>query len=171
MIENWSLTETSLSFNLSGSATLGSAPAVAATALFIGSPGDPDWITGDDSGTLSGTADSITTGANLITNYSDGGFIDLGFASSLDFTDGGTVSVNFSYTGSSIFVPGNLNENDLIVTWGYNSSDTLPDVSTQIGSFSAVPETSTFASLAGLLAFCFAATRRWRAQGWKTHTA
>ncbi|GAB5559544.1 MAG: hypothetical protein SynsKO_11910 [Synoicihabitans sp.] len=172
LIENWSLASdgTSLSFNLSGNATFGSTPS-SPNLIFIGVPGDKDWITSTVAGssediTASGTADMVALGStrDITTNDGVGDYLSFSF-NTPNFTDGGAVSLNFSYSGAAVFAPGNLNENDLIVTWGFNTfADPWPDASTKIGEFSAgaVPEPSSFAVLAGLAALGFCVSRRRR---------
>ncbi len=164
-IESWSLSSTEATFTISGSTSVGFEPDFLPTAIYIGAPGDNDWILSslsNSSGSASGSINGYDASAASWGSYDDTAGDYLFFTNSslgeYDFSSGG--SINLVATVEGNFAPSNLNQEDLIISWGLNSNTVLPDVATQIGSFSAVPEPSTYAALFGVFALGFTAWRR-----------
>ncbi len=163
-ITSWSLSATEATFTVSGSTTVDFDPLLAG-GIYIGVSGDTDWIlsdTSNSSGSISGTIDGYSTSTTAWGSYSttEGDF--LFFTNSADgeynFMDGGSIELVATVGGN--YAPTALNEQDLIITWGRFANATMPDAATQIGSFSAVPEPSTYAALFGVVALGGAI--RWR---------
>ncbi|MCP5533947.1 MAG: PEP-CTERM sorting domain-containing protein [Akkermansiaceae bacterium] len=128
--------------------------------LYIGVPGDNDWILFQGTATV-GSIQASNAGAStshLAGSYGSGGdFIRIGWATPLTQSD--SFSGQFTITASNgAFVPANLNPADLVVTWSFNSATIMPDVSTLAGG-SAVPEPSS-ALFVGLAALGLTARRR-----------
>lgn len=153
---------TSLEFDLSGTvAPAGFTPPAGVTDLYIGDPGNADWIGQSATATsVSGSAAGLSLSSGSLTSFADGDYIRLDFGSALDFTTGQSVNLSVSFDDANVLLnTANIDVNDLIVTWGFNSSDTdpFPDSTYQIG---AVPEPGSFALLMGLGTLGFLAARR-----------
>lgn len=143
VISNISMTTSSFSFTLSGSGSTASTPSSSDDAILIGTPGISGWRTGFfQQGNLTG--DSVDGKTNLgygVNSSADGDHILIRSQSgNLDFTDGGSVSVDFTDTLAS-YDPTKIDFNDLIVSWGYDLGNGLrPDPNFQIGSATVIPE-------------------------------
>lgn len=148
IIDSWNLTNTTATFTLSGSVTTAFTPTSNTSILYIGVPGDGDWINSKTValGSTSGTIDSAPILGWEAQTWDSGGDNIQFSTSGIDFTNGGTASVSASISGD--FTPANLNPENLIISWGFNSgSAPFPDSNTQVGYYSvtAVPEPSTYA--------------------------
>lgn len=162
-ITNWEMTDTSLSFDLSGSTTVASTPTLNTGRIFIGVPGVSTWINTADSGTATGEIDGKTSFLTFAQDYENGDYIEiLTTVGEYDFTNGGSLSVTVSFTDQD-FTTANLAEDSLKVFWGANSNGPpFPDPSTQIGSISAVPEPSTYAGITAVVVLGATLVRRRR---------
>lgn len=162
-IDNWSMTDSTLSFEINGSTTTGFTPTMNTSRIFIAIPGVNTWINTSNSGSATGTIDGKTSFLTFAQDYSNGDYIEILTSSGeYDFTDGGMFSISATFTGQD-FTAANLAENSLKVFWGTNSNGApFPSAATQIGSFSAVPEPGSFAVWGGVFALITVAFRRQR---------
>jgi|GEM_PF-2813693 len=181
-IDSWSLTTTEVTLTISGSISAAEGAALAPTSslssIFIGVPGDTDWITGNSDITL---IDDMTAqplfpamnvdGITLLTAGTTSGEPSIAGDSILiiannpfsstdapDFSDGGSINLTLTIPGT--FTPANVDPSQLLVGWGaIDQSLPFPNAGTIIGD-SAVPEPSTAALLLGVAAIGFATLRR-----------
>lgn len=177
VVSNWNITGNTVTFDLAGQIEHGvHLGSNGAPILYIGDPGNTDWIT-----TTSYYEGSITNhgggSVNLATDLfgyindddgdpAPGDFIFLSKENSeswgiFDSIDATVMITGGSLTGSAI------SPEDLIVSAGfYYTYEAFPNVETQVGygiaSTSAVPEPSTYAVLLGLgsLLFVWSQKRR-----------
>ncbi|MGJ3244256.1 MAG: PEP-CTERM sorting domain-containing protein [Opitutales bacterium] len=155
-----SLTETEISFTLSGTVPSGiTEPAQDFGLIYIGVPGDNDWIDqsiGVSTGSKSfdGTIDGWNVSDVLAVTSSSADYVAFSSGQHFDFTDGGSASATLLISANNpVFHPENVVMEDLIATWGFSGSLPFPNSTTQIGAFSAVPEPSTYGAIAGGLMF------------------
>lgn len=167
-ITSWDLSATEATFTITGTTSVGFDPTYLDALIYIGVAGDDDWIlsdTNNSTGNASGTINSYAASAASWGSDDNAGGDFIFFTNSslgaYDFSSGGTINLTATVGGN--YAPGNLNAADLIVSWGFDSNTSLPDVATQIGSFSAVPEPSTYATLFGAAALAGAIW--WRRHG------
>jgi hypothetical protein len=160
VVTNWNITGNIVTFDVSGtialSSTIGSSAPI---NLYIGVPGDTDWVA------VSGTGITITHhGGETVASagYSDfatGDYIYLQRA--FNWTVGNSIDSSIMISGGTL-IGANINPADLIISAGYNSTAVFPDTATQVGAFGAVPEPASYAALGGLFALGAAARRRRR---------
>lgn len=156
-----------ISFDIQGTidagATIGT---IDSHQLYIGSPGDNDWITGGaNSMTISNNAGAIRdlhTGWGQYMPYAFGDHVIVAAGAFESFAIGDVIDASVSITGGTV-VGANVDVNSIIVTAGYNSANPFPDVGTQIGS--VVPEPKHAAMLSGVLVLSFVVLRRRAARG------
>lgn len=156
-VTNVSFSGTTLSFDISGAIDPSDTPVGVneSNVLYVGAPSDTDWITedvfGDDGVSLifnNNGGGSLDITELLYFNGVGGDFIRLGTSAPAFLSGGDSVDASISITGSSLIAV-NLDEADLIVTAGFNSLDTFPDPSVQVGAY--VPEPAAYAMLLGLI--------------------
>lgn len=164
-ISNWSLTDSSLSFDLSGEADSITAPLDARTLdmIYVGAPGNTGWIN-DFSGhtAIEGTIDGTSLLRGWVNDYAYGHYVNLETVSDCDFTGGGSfINVSVSFSGAGLFNPSSLDITDLIVTWGMNSAspNPFPETVQDLGT-AVVPEPSAWAIFPGLIALVAVGLRR-----------
>ena len=165
VISDWSLTDSTLSFNLSGNGFLENAPPAFANALYVGVPGDSDWIneTFNVATVSPGSIDGSPVIAFSWVSKDSGDFIGIlgNVPQPFDFTDGGDVNLAVSITGNSnVFSPENLLKEDLIVSWGGTSGGAVPSPDFAIGAFGTVPEPRYSTLFAVIILTMFAALKR-----------
>lgn len=143
-IENFSITTDNVQFDLTGNGLLNPAPTQFKDVIYIGAPGNTDWILSSQT-TLTasvGTIDGLNSTLRKVVSsvaptHSD--WIEIQGSSEYDLTDGGNFTVSVNYTQAGQFSPGDLDPNDLIVVWGFNGGN-HPDPALKIGEFTPVPE-------------------------------
>jgi len=146
-----------LSMSITGSidagATIGGSDG---NALFMGSPSlDLGWIQQSGSigsSTSNGGGQTINLTSASYENTADGDFIRI-FGDDV-FAIGDIVNalVSFSTGTSDPFIPGNVTVDDMIISAGSESNfASLPDIRTQVGTATLVPEPSHYSALAGLV--------------------
>ncbi len=146
-ITSWVMSPGGINFEISGTldAPFPSDPNFGSESIYIGVPGDIDWITGGHTGSFgpSPLVDGITPDILTSTDgdANNGDYIRIATSGSpFDFTDGGSISLTGSVTAA--VVPANLDPSQLIVTWGFSTLPTVIDAANQIGT-SVVPEPSS----------------------------
>jgi len=147
-----------ISFDITGSIPAGAnIGGTNSNTLFIGDPGDDDWITsnGTDESITNNNASTVQADAAFYVSFGNGNHIAVQRVG--NWAPGDQIDASISITGGTI-VAANLNPSNLIVAAGLNSISIFPDVSTQV----SVPEPSTYAALAGALALGLVAWRRRR---------
>lgn len=165
-IFNFTITENEVSFLLQGEidngVTLGPASQF---QLYIGVPGDDDWITANtftetivNNGSPSALLNTTGPGLSNDSTRGDNLQVQLVGAPTSGFMIGDTIDASVTFLGS--YIPANLAIEDLIVSVGTDGTinSTLPDVNYQIGS--AVPEVSSYGLITGLSAWLFALRRK-----------
>ena len=131
--------------------------------IYIGSPGDTDWITGAGinrtiSNDGSATRDIRTT-AGLYQTYAFGDYIELRSDDFTTFLVGDSINASVSINGGTL-IGANLDFNSVIVTIGYDNGIPFPDDSVGIGG--VVPEPKQTSILLGLAALGTTALTRSR---------
>jgi hypothetical protein len=124
-------------------------------SILIGTPGISGWRTGFTNPVpdLPGnTVDGISDLSYGVNSAAGGDHVIISSdLANFDFTDGGTVSVNFT-NNNHTYDPSKIDFNDLIVSWGYSLDTSLrPDPDQQIGSYSVIPEPQTTGLAAALV--------------------
>lgn len=179
-LSDWTITADSISFQLSGTFTAGTAPSANLGLLWLAAPGSGSWINNDTNPdfTISGTIDGYDTTSSVpalcsftgngTTNV--GAYIDYGgelpppSGTTFNFTDGSGNEVNIQVAISSAgkYNPSQINPQDLQLYWGGDafSADTASAVSLNLA---VVPEPATYAIFASLGALALAVWRRRRA--------
>lgn len=121
VISNFNVSATTASFTISGQIDSGPpTPSSFTDSIYIGDPGNLDWITAPSImlGSVSGTVDGISINdfgtGNSVT--SGGDYIVLVGVSPFNFTDGGSISI--SATVDATYSPQNIDQDNLILTWG-----------------------------------------------------
>lgn len=143
LINNWTLTENSLTFDLVG--TVDVVGAYDTDSFFVG-PIDSlsvDWINNSlTPGTVTqngGSYAPTNVGAYETTTY--GEYV---YSNGSNIYVGMDVDLSFSFTGTNLFNPNALNGHDIIVSAGYNTYPSLPDPMTANGGiYYGVPEPAT----------------------------
>ncbi len=143
MIQNWDLTDDSLSFDLTG--TVDNVGANDINSFFIG-PDDSinvDWINlGLTQGTLTQNGgEYTTTNTGAFDTATFGTYI---YTNGADIFTGMTVDISFSFATVGLFNSLEMLGEDIYVSAGYNTYPSLPDISiADLASTGAVPEPAT----------------------------
>ncbi|MBK1855303.1 PEP-CTERM sorting domain-containing protein [Verrucomicrobiaceae bacterium 5K15] len=167
-ISNWSATESTLSFDITGTITDDVAGGNAQQRLVIGIPGgNPEFVTNDIdySDILRGSTRLDPSAVNLgliymfpnEATYLATDIIHIEKASQASFAVGDVLNHNIYFSdfdGDATL----LNPEDVIVSWGYTVIDAGPELAHQVGA-AAVPEPSS-ALLLGLGALALTARRK-----------
>ena len=140
VVKNWQLTPTSLSFDITGSNTVNFTPSLERPSLFIGQPGNNNWILSptNSMATITGTADGIGFNNAGVVNHPVFGNYAYTVATQpipgeftpLEFNDGIDDSINLTFSVTGQFDPSAIRASNVIVSWGLNSSNILPDPDT-----------------------------------------
>jgi len=148
VIENWNLTPSSLTFDLSGSgASLPAPSASSENVLYIFPLPGSDWMSSNATGTIvnpPATADGVQVISAVGFNSGSQDHLGLTGASDFDFTDGGMISGSFSFVpdiGGS-FNPSAIDVNNVIVAWGLEGGNLSS--SRDLGTTTPIPEPSSF---------------------------
>lgn len=114
--------------------------------LYIGVPGDTDWISsnGNISSFLNGGSQTVSIEGGIYTSSANGDSLGLDMDDNLILGD--TVDLFFSFDTGGAFNPGNVDSNLFIISAGYDNASPFPDAASQVG---AIPEPSTYALLMG----------------------
>lgn len=115
--------------------------------LYIGVPGDTDWIS------INGNIDTFQNNGGQTVNIEGGIYTSSvnGDSIGLDMDDNlmqnDIVNLSFSFSTGGAFTPANVDSNLFIISAGYDNSAPFPDAASQVG---AIPEPGAYASLMGL---------------------
>lgn len=161
-ISNWVLTETSIAFDISGTLSASKFPDGDTHNLFFGEVGNADWIISTQAGSfgqgITGSVDGRTTLALTLFSHSAGDAVVLQTSSAApyNFTDltGNQVNVSVSKTfNDPVFIPSAFDFDQISFSWGLDTGFTqVPDPANILQAPAPVPEPSTLATLAGLIA-------------------
>lgn len=163
-ITSWDITGSTLTFDISGQIDAG-APigSLNAGALYIGVPGDNDWISSNStSRTVTNHAGATRAIGNFptYTNNPTSDYVSLSSSNFLAWQEGDTVNATITLTGGGINAA-NINTANIIVTAGTNSFTSLPDPTATVGGFAPAPEPSSSALLGiGALGLILSRRRR-----------
>lgn len=155
-ISNWSITDSSLYFELTGTGNTSSLATFNTYNFNIGDPGNNTWINTSitvNSAYVTGTIDGAVADKAGLQPDTDGDYLLLTRSGGLDLRDGGlfNVTVNFSDLPANTLNPANIDVQDVIVAMGWNTSPPFPDPTFDVGT-SAIPEPSSYALALGLIA-------------------
>ena len=166
VINSWSITGgNTLSFDISGTIDAGShIGSQNATVIYIGVPGDTDWVTDGTNVTTPGSSLTQNSGRAVSNNLlfltndnASGDHVQLWTADFGNWAIGDSIDLSVTLVDDQPIVAANVNPNDLIVNIG-NEPGTFLVAAQSVGGFTAVPEPGSFAFLG--LAICVLSFRR-----------
>ncbi|WOO43313.1 PEP-CTERM sorting domain-containing protein [Rubellicoccus peritrichatus] len=141
---------TAIVFTLKGDIPVGAnIGAGAPNVLFIGVPGDTDWVASqgtDDTTTNMGSPSRLASSSAYNPNDA-GDFIQVVYDA--NFSVGDTVDTMVTLNGNNI-IPANVDPNSMIVSAGFDSLAVIPDPTTDVGN--AIPEPATYAAVLAMIA-------------------